>query len=192
MTFLLLEAKVMFKIKAVSSFFWCVFCIAFFAIPLLQIWGWSVAKPGQLFFLNHLIQFTTVPTSYLILHPLSVAERLLGFTINLIPTMVQLFFLYFLLKLFAQFRKGNIFSVTNAYSIRYAGTILLIGQLIHPFYEVLIGCVVTMNNPPGFRYIKITFDHVNLGIVMAAVLVMLLSWIMMEGYHLQKEQQLTI
>ena len=72
---------------------------------------------------------------------------------------------------------------------------LLVGQLIiNPIYEGLISMLLTWDNPAhqGLRIAKIGFDQTNLGILFTALLVILISWIMAEGYQLREEQQLTI
>lgn len=77
-------------------------------------------------------------------------------------------------------------------SIRNIGYALLIGQIINPFYEALMGLVLTLHNPSGHRFIGFTLDQNNIGILFAALIIILISWVMAEGCQLREEQQLTI
>ncbi len=69
---------------------------------------------------------------------------------------------------------------------------MLISQLIEPFYQFVMGIVLTMHNPPHHRFAAITLDQTNIGILLTAFLIILISWIMAEGCNLREEQQLTI
>ena len=126
--------------------------------------------------------------------PLTTTTKILGFVVNLIPTGVQLFVLYFLIKLFRLYEKSEIFSLENVRYIKKVGYTLLIGQLINPIYEVLMSVTLTWNNylhgVP--RYAVITFNGTNIGILLTALMVILISWIMAEGCRLRDEQQYTI
>jgi hypothetical protein len=105
---------------------------------------------------------------------------------------IALFILSMLIKLFSLYAKGEIFSLNNVRYIKNIGYALLIGQIVHPIYQGLMGLVLTWHNPPGHRFASVTFDQVNLGILLVALLVILISWIMAEGCKLQEEQKLVI
>jgi len=70
--------------------------------------------------------------------------------------------------------------------------LFLFTQLVNPFYEALMGIVLTLHNPHGHRLAIITLDQTNIGILFVAGIVILISWIMSEGCKLREEQQLTI
>ncbi|MHB1949509.1 MAG: DUF2975 domain-containing protein [Gammaproteobacteria bacterium] len=193
------------RIKHVSLFFRIVFQIIFIALPFLLIVSWIYA-PNELVLLNGFIKLNAIPATYsgmhtfigqaapekAILHTLSLSEKSLGCLISAIPTMVEMFVLYFLIKLFKLYEKGEIFSLNHVRYLRNIGYALLIGQLIEPFYQFVMGLVLTIHNPPQHHYAAITLDQTNIGILLTALLVILISWIMAEGYKLREEQQLTI
>lgn len=56
----------------------------------------------------------------------------------------------------------------------------------------MVGIVLTMHNPTGQRIAQITFSHYNLSILLIALMIILVSWIMHEGYQLSDEQKFTI
>lgn len=186
------------KIKKVSLFFKILFQILFIALPITLMIGW-VNAPKPLVTLGGTINMSLIPHAYLpnetgpvILHTLSATEKMLGFLVSTIPLCIELFILYFLIKLFQLYEKGEIFSSKNVQYIRKIGYTLLIDQCINPFYQALMGVVLTLHNPPGHRFAAVTLDQTNMGILLTALLVILISWIMAEGCKLREEQQLTI
>lgn len=202
------------KIKNISLFFRIIFQILFIAAPISLIISWIYA-PNELVMLMGFMKFNAIPATYngmhtytaaqgmhtqmaqgiqdkAILHTLSIGEKSLGFLISTIPTMIEMLVLYFLIKLFELYERGEIFSLDHVRYIRNIGYALLAGQLIEPFYQFVMGIVLTMHNPPNHRFAAITLDQNNIGILLTALLVILISWIMAEAYKLREEQQLTI
>lgn len=193
------------RIKNVSLFFRVVFQIIFFLLPISLIVSWIYA-PDNLVLLTGFIRLDAIPATYsgmhtytatglpekAILHTLSIGEKSLGCLISAIPMMVKMVILFFLIKLFKLYEKGEIFSLNHVRYIRNIGYALLIGQLIEPFYQFALGIVLTIHNPPHHRFATITLDQTNIGILLTALLVILISWIMAEGCRLREEQQLTI
>jgi hypothetical protein len=179
------------KIKRVSLCFRMLFQIAFITLPILVILSW-IKAPAPLLTMAGDIAINMIPHDYPILHPLSTTTHLLGFLVSMIPVTVTLFTLHYLIKLFGLYEKGEIFSLQNVNLIRNIGYTLFIGQLINPIYDVLISLTLTWNNPPGHRLASITVDQTNIGILLVAFMVILISWIMAEAYKLREEQQLTI
>src|SRR5436190_811631 len=105
------------KIQRVSLFFRVLFQIAFIVIPIALVIAW-IKAPDPLFSLGSFAT-TMIPTSeYPVLHPLSLTTRVLGFIVSLIPNGIDLIILYFLIKLFRLYEKGEIFSGSNVNYIR--------------------------------------------------------------------------
>ncbi len=181
------------KIKRVSLFFRIVFQFVFFALPVSLIISWIYA-PNEFMFLAGIFKWNAIPVAYhdAILHTLSVNEKIMGGLVSVIPLIVKMGIFYFLIKLFRLYEHGDIFSSKHVKYIRNIGYTLLIGQLIEPFYQFVMGFVLTLHNPPHHRYAAITLDQTNIGMLLTALLVILISWIMAEGYRLREEQQLTI
>lgn len=183
------------KIKRVSVFFKWVFIVLLIALPLIQFVGWIYA-PESFRVLLGFVKISVIPQPYTrpdaILHTLSMTEKMLGFIVSMVPVAIQMLTLVYLIKLFELYKLGEIFSLKNVKYIRNIGYTLLVGELIEPFYQFVMGLVLTLNNPHGHRFAAITLDQTNVGIVLMALLVILISWIMAEGYQLREDQQLTI
>lgn len=162
--------------------------------PIVLILGW-ISAPASFTLLNGSVGMNVIPVSYSdkILHVLSAKEKLLGVLVSIIPLYIELLVLYFLIRLFRLYEKGEIFSLSNVRYIRKIAYTLLLGELLaNPVYEFLMGLVLTLQNPPGHRMASITFNQTNFGILLIALFTILISWVMAEGCKLREEQQLTI
>jgi len=200
------------KIKRVSLFFRIIFQIIFVVLPISLVITWLYA-PDDLA-LTSFIKLNAIPASYsglhtyttpgihtytnqgvlkkAILHTLSTNEKVLGCLVSAIPMAIEMCILYFLIKLFKLYESEEIFSLNHVRYISNIGYALLIDQLIEPFYQFIMGLILTMHNPPHHRYAAIVLGQTNIGILLTALLVILISWIMAEGCKLREEQQLTI
>lgn len=179
------------KIKIVSLLLRLLLQTLVVAIPIILIVAW-VQAPKTLALFHHIITMQAVPGDWPILSPLSADTKVYGFLVSLIPAGVVLCTLYFLIKLFRAFEKGEIFSISNTKTIRNIGYTILTGQILHPFYDALMSFVLTWHNPPGHRIISISESGTNIGLLLVAALIILISWVMLEAYKLHHDQQLTI
>src|SRR5579872_346206 len=156
------------KIKRVSIFFRVLFQIIFILTPIFLVIAW-INAPRPIYFLDHIFAIDNVPQDYPILAPLSPTAKILGFIISFIPTGVKMFVLYFLIKLFRLYEKGEIFLLENVRYIRNIGYALLIGQLLNPIYDGLISADLTWGNhyvQKGMRMASISFDSSNINVLL--------------------------
>lgn len=187
------------RIKRISKFFSFIFQLCFILNPILVVISW-INTPNTIKLLGGIFQFNCIPTAYtklnltspLIMHTLSINEKLLGFFINCIPLSINMFMMYSLIQLFKLYEAGEIFTQNNIRYIRNVAYALLMGQLIEPIYDGLTGMVLTWNNPHGHRLAAVGFDQSNIWILLIAGFMLLISWIMAEGYRLQQEHALTV
>lgn len=178
------------KIQRTSWFFRMVFQLIFVILPLITITVWIYA-PNSVTLLGGQISLHAFQVHIPVVQ-MTLGTKILGFIVDLIPLTVNLFVLYFLIKLFRLYEQGEIFTLNNVHYIRNTGYALLIGQLINPIYQALLSLILTWHNPKGMHYISISLSGTNVGVLLGSLLVILISWIMAEGYKLQEEQQLTI
>ncbi len=193
------------RIKNISLCFRVIFQIILVALPVLLVISWLFA-PEPVMLLAGFIKLDAIPASYsglhtysaqagaepAIMHTLSLGEKSLGCLVSVIPMLIEMFVVYGLIKLFKRYEQGSIFSLEHVKTIRNIGYALLLGQVIEPAYQFAMGFVLTLKNPPGHHYAAISLDQANIGIVLTALLAILISWIMAEGYKLHEEQQLTV
>lgn len=178
------------KIKKVSLLFRILFQIAFVALPIIVVLFW-IYTPLFTKLANSSLGLTIsfIPRGTIILHPLSPTTKLLSFIVTLIPVSVIEYILYCLIKLFRFYEQGEIFAIHTVRYIKKVGYAMLIGQALNPVYDALISGVLTWDNPHGQRVAFITFSGTNFAIILTAFLIILVSWIMAEGYRLQEEHK---
>ncbi|MDF1794921.1 MAG: DUF2975 domain-containing protein [Coxiellaceae bacterium] len=183
----------MHKIQRISKIFKWILKITFLVLPLLMVIFWIDAPtPVSTMAASNGFALSYIPDGLHIFGPLSITTKTLAFLLGLVPLAVHLFVLYFLIRLFTLFERGVIFSELCVKNIRYIGYTLFVGQLISPMYQALLSLTLTWNNPVGQRVASISFSGTNIGILLTAFLIILISWIMAEGYKIKQEQQLTI
>lgn len=181
------------RIKKISKFFRILFQIAFVLQPiLLCIFGYKLLFNHFMGFPQ--LNFTMIffPPAKHVIFPLSPATRIYAFLLSTIPVIISEIMLYFLIKLFYLYEKAEIFTLQSVKYIKYVGYALLVRQIINPLYQFTSGAILTWNNPPGQHYAEITFTGSNLVTILIALLIILISWIMAEGYKLHEEQKYTI
>lgn len=181
------------KIKRTSLFFRVLFQILFVALPILLIVAW-IKSAGTFEIIDGVINLNYVPAAYSgsILHPLNISEKLLALAASCLPLFVQLYILISLIRLFKLYEQGVIFSMDNVRYIRNIGYALIATQIMNILYQGLMGFILTWRNPPGHRFSSVTLDQTNIGVILVALMVILISWIMLEGYKIREEQQLTV
>lgn len=180
------------RIKRISRLFRLLFQLLFVALPIIYAYGWVIA-PKPLIMLSHMFVIQVVPKGLPILHSLTTSTRIYGFLVTLIPVGMTMLGLVFLIKLFRLYEQGIIFASQAVSCLRRLGYVLLVSQVLQMVYDLLISLTLTWHNPPiGHRMLMLTITGTNIAIVLAALLLLLISWIMAEACKLQAEQQLTI
>lgn len=133
------------------------------------------------------------PEGLIILDHLSFLPRTLccfGKMIGVLPLFVGIMLL---LKLFKNYKKGEIFSLQNIKLYRYLGWLFFLDGLItKPLSNLVMVAGATLSNPPGHRYITVAFGTLNLEGLFYGLLVLIISWIMAEGYRLQEDQRFIV
>lgn len=124
--------------------------------------------------------------------PLSLWSRGLGFVVSMIPATVDMVVLWYLIKLFSLYARGDVFTATNVRYIRRVGVAMLIGQALNPFYQSLLTIAITLGNPKGQRMISLGIGSSNLSEIVTAIMIIVVAWIMDEARKLQEEQALVI
>ena len=183
------------KIKRVSQLFRFFIFLVFILVPLLEVLFWIQAPtPLSLgnIFSGTGIAVTFIPKAIDILHPFTVANRVNGFLVSLIPVAMIMLICYYLMSLFKLYQEGTIFSLKNVKLIKKIGLTLSISQLVQPFYQFLLSMSMTWDNPIHQRYGFIQLNQTNIAILMVGLILILISWIMAEGHKLKEEQDYTV
>lgn len=189
------------RIQKVSSYLLIVFNILLIALPLLVFiqWFFMEVKTSDVSpFINFFgLLERTVPTPEGIVNlstiPWTPLLKFLGFSadiLNLIPLILSLFVLKFIFK---NYQKGEVFSTANAMQYRRLGWLFVLNALfIKSLSNTFLVLAVTLTNPPGHRYITVSFGTPNMTALFCGILVIVISWVMLEASKLHDDQQFTI
>lgn len=189
------------KIKKLSAYLLFAFNVLFITVPLFSMIQWIFLSTktndvlGGINFFGIFAKTIETPEGYVNLSSVSWTPllQLLGFTaeiIGLLPFLMSLLILKTILK---NYQKGKIFSVRNAIQYRRLGALFLLDALlIKSLSQTLMILAVTFTNPPGHRYLNISFGPPNLTALFYGILVIIVSWVMLEASRLYDEQKFTI
>lgn len=189
------------KIQKISSYLLFVFKIIMVTLPIFLTMKWifislkTTDVSDVINFFGILEKTISTPEGYINLSTVTWTPilKLLGFLADLMDSLPFLISLFFLQKLFSCYRDGEFFTRRNAILYRKLGFLYLIDALfIKSFSQMLMIFAVTMSNPPGHRYLSISFGSPNLSSLFYGTLVIVVSWIMLEASRLHEEHKFVI
>ena len=181
------------QIQKVSSYLLFIFNVLIIAYPLFIIIQWifidseiisNLLAQGQL---HHPIE-TPEGLIYLNTVNWTFGSKFIGFT-GCFLGFLPLFLSFLVLKsIFRNYKNGEIFSMANAKHYRQLGWLFLINAFITNLLSQAMMVFVATN----YRYITLTFGTPNIEVLFSGILVIVISWVMLEASKLHNEQQFTI
>ncbi|MCP4474599.1 MAG: DUF2975 domain-containing protein [Gammaproteobacteria bacterium] len=118
--------------------------------------------------------------------------QFLGFLVDCIPLAVTVYCLYQLIQLFKNYETGQIFTLENAKRYRKLGLATFVWVITNILSRSLTSLVLTMHNPPGHHILTASFGSNDAPPLIVSGLVILISWIMLEGYQISEDHAKTI
>jgi len=185
----------MHRIQKISRLMLLVLNFLLLLIPLWNsiIWLFNDRESLAPFFSYSLFVSTPegmINIATLQLNPL---QQFLGICSSFIGSAPLLIGIIFLKKLFQNYKKGHIFTLENAKKYQQLGYFFFLDAFItKPLSDTFSVIATTLNNSPGHRYISVGFGTPNLETIFCGILVIIISWIMVEAQKLQDDQHLTI
>ena len=126
-------------------------------------------------------------------HTLTNTTRLIGLTGTVLGVLPFSSSLIVLTQIFKRYRKNQVFTLQNVRSYKALGYIFVISSLIaKPLSGMLLVLCATLSNPPGHRYILITYSLPNLEALFSGFIIILIAKVMLIGHQLQTEQNSVI
>jgi Protein of unknown function (DUF2975) len=186
------------KIQRVSRYLLVIFNALLVILPLFVIIQWLFIDTDTIKNLldqGFLQKPISTPEGYVNLSTIhwSFLAKIIGLlaqSVGLLPLFLSLFVLK---SIFLNYRKGEIFSTINASHYRHLGWLFFLDALIaQPLSNLLMVLAVTLTNPPGHRYITLSFGTPNIEALFCGMLVIVISWIMLEASKLHDEQKFTV
>lgn len=160
--------------------------VIFFAAPLLVTWFW-LTDPSSW---QHLLDMQLFQGAKLSFEQLSISQKLIGFTLSLVPLVTAMFLLKQLINLFRFYEAGHFFTAETVRCIKLVAVIALLWELGRPFYNALGIWVMTQQQYSLAAAWQ--FDVTDIRGIVVALLLYTIAWVMQEGVKLQQEQDLTV
>lgn len=180
------------RFLVVSSWFVIFFLIAgSFAQWFLLNWGYyqkNIFPTLEVFrvMTNHNCS-ALLPTEFSFL---SMTIGSLGSLIGCLPIV---FIFLTLIKIFKNYSKAIIFSFENSKQYKKIGYLFLLHALLASPLEVAVVTLAgSLSNSPGHRFIAVSLGSANAASLLIGAIMILISWIMIQGSVLQEEQKFTI
>ena len=186
------------QIQKVSSYLLTTFNVLLVALPLCDIIQWFFIDTGTI--KNLLAQgivgkSVQTPEGYVNLSTVQWTpfSKTLGFSADILGLLPFVLSLFGLKSIFRNYQKGEIFSTANARHYKYLGWIFFFDALlIKSLSDMFTVLAVTLTNPPGHRYISLSFGTPNMKALFCGILVIVMSWVMLEASRLHDDQKFTI
>lgn len=189
------------KIQKASTCLLMFLNLLLITIPVYLILNWILmdvpkeAIPSVLAFMKNLNETVQTPEGLLYFNTIqwTSLSQLLGFSADILGALPFLGSLLILRAIFKNYRKREIFTVANARNYKRLGIVLLLDALlINPLSHMLLILAVTLTQSSGHRYLEVSLGNPNIEGVFAGVVVILISWVMLEASQLHEEQKFTI
>lgn len=167
------------------------------ALPLCFITGWlfidaQFMKPFVDRFLNSPIHTPEGDIYFSQVH-WTFAAKWLGVLAGLFSFAPVFLSLWCLKKIFTRYAAGDIFHIEAAQNYTYLGWLFFIDALlIKPITDCLYLAMATIANEPGHRYLALSFGTANLKMLFYGMLIIVISWVILEATKLKDEEKLTI
>ncbi|WP_434139630.1 DUF2975 domain-containing protein [Photobacterium leiognathi] len=160
--------------------------------PLMVIYFWLTTNTPYNFISHTGIFNLSFDINELTEVPLTLTTRLLAMVASLLYCTIIMYALAVLIKLFKNYEQNNIFTLENAQSYQKLGYCIFYWVGGGLLYEPIMSLILTFNNPPGHRMITLTFVGLDFLTIVLGFIVLIISWVMKEGYQLADEQNYTI
>ncbi|WP_025822318.1 DUF2975 domain-containing protein [Shewanella marina] len=124
--------------------------------------------------------------------PLSMQTRVISIIVSLAYSLILISALNYLITLFKNYQKGDIFTLQNTklyQKLGYSVFYWVIGGVI---YHAVMTVVLSFNNPPGQRVLAIGVSGIDILGLLIGFLIVMISWVMQEGYRIADENTHTI
>lgn len=169
-------------IKKLRLFFQTLFYLA----PIVVALAWAFASVMHgIGFLQYpvpdkLVTFTSLTTFLAIL-------------VSLLPCGIVMYGLNQLIHLFKNYEKNKIFTQDNIVYYRKLGFTLFAWVLSGLIYDALLSFILTMNNI-GYhkKMVAIQISGIDLTTLIVGAIVLIIAWVMAEGYKISEEHAHTV
>ena len=164
----------------------------FVLTPIAVCYYWLTVETSYDFLTSFgVIQVTHNIDSYTQL-PLTLTTRILATIASSFLCSIIMYALKVLINLFRSYERNEIFTLDNVMSYQKLGYSLFYWVGASVVYGALMSAILSFNNPPGDRMLAIGFVGVDFLTLVLGFIILIISWVMKEGYILADENSHTI
>ncbi|MEZ8573404.1 DUF2975 domain-containing protein [Vibrio splendidus] len=164
----------------------------FVLTPIMVCYFWLTVETPYDFISSTGIFYLTYDIGNYTILPLTMATRIVAAFTSLLMSSILMYALMVLIRLFRNYERGEIFSLENAMSYQKLGYSLFYWVLGSVIYGSLMSVILSFNNPPGERIFEISFVGMDFLTLILGIIILIISWVMKEGYILADEHSQTI
>lgn len=118
--------------------------------------------------------------------------RTVGFLATFTTLVLQTSIFWILMNIFKLYEAGNVFTSVNIKYYRLLSFSFLGIAVITPIEGALLSLILTSHNPIGEKLLSVSASTSELYDIVAALVIMVIAWVMYEGQKLDEDKQLTI
>ncbi len=164
----------------------------FVLIPIMVLYYWVTVQTDYDFLTSlGIIELSLDIDSYT-QASLTLSTRVLAIIASLLLCCIVNYALKVLVHLFRNYESGQIFSLENANCYQKLGYSLFYWVAGGVVYGAVMSVILSFNNPPGERVLMLSFEGMDALTIVFGFIVLIISWVMKEGYILADESQHTI
>ncbi|TMX46649.1 DUF2975 domain-containing protein [Photobacterium damselae] len=174
--------------RRVRLFFQCLL----FLTPIGVCYYWLTGQtPNDFLTMMGFVQ-TSIDIGSYTQQPLTMMTRILAMISSLLLSGVILYALRVLIHLFKNYEQNEIFTLDNAKCYRKLGYSIFYWVGSSVVYGTAMSVILSFNNPPGERLLTVTFAGIDFLTLIFGMIILIISWVMQEGFRIADENNHTI
>lgn len=97
--------------------------------------------------------------------------------------------LYFLLRAFSNFAKGQLFNRSNSRDLRLFSKLLFVQALAKPLLFAVSSILLSINHPAGQKILSVSFGSNEIMVIALAMILWVMSDLLVKGSELESENK---
>lgn len=180
------------KIRTLSTYvLYCLNCLLI-TIPIFTFLSWYYFIFAESEFLEFFMDngFSFIADDFVNVKIWSFTAKIISLVAYIIGALPIFIGLFFLRRIFLNYKTGEVFNVINSRYYKYIGWAFFLDALIaKPIDGGLMSVATTLSNPVGERLFTITFDTLNLEAIFYGLIMIVIAQVMLEAAKIKEEQQ---
>jgi hypothetical protein len=111
------------------------------------------------------------------------SNRVFAFLVQTVPLAIALLVLFWLQRLFAGYRRGEVFTLSSIGRFQAMARMLFLFTIVNPLAGALVSVIVTAGRPDG-QWIVVGFGTPEIAALIAGGVLAAIGWVMVEAKRL--------